>query len=234
MVSRVRLWGQIDAYPICFPLHTNRLSAVVTRFAVPVSAARPLVPGRFFEFVEVHGNAQLVVTGLEFDWGTWRDGRQVSLGFVVRPAWDPAAPPGTYLWRSLVNRRFDREAGHRVFGIASAVADVTVSCVIGAVNVGVEEHGEPALHLRLPRTAPRVAGAPIASQLYTCIDDVPHRTPFEIGAPRRVVSDTSAVEVSVGSGPLADVLRSLGLPRAPDRCVWDDRLAATFEAAIPA
>jgi hypothetical protein len=227
------MWGQIDAYPICFPLRADRLSAVVTRYTVPASAARPFVPGRFFDLVECDGAAQLVITGLEFEGGDAGPGCQVYVAFRVRPVWDPAAPPGTYPWRSLVGRQFDRETGYRVFGVDSALADVSVSCDPGDVGFEVADGGERALWVRLPEGTLGPAGAPASTPLYTCINGVPHRTPFEMTGMRGVVSDTSAVEVGLGSGPIADALRLLGLPRAPDVCLWDHRRTATFDATVP-
>jgi hypothetical protein len=237
-VSRVRLWGQIDAFPVCFPLRTDRLKAVVVQFAVPAPAARPLLPGRCFELVEAAGKAHLVVTGLEFEGNTRQIGRRISLAFIVRPACDPAAPPGAFQWRSLVNQRFDREMGYRVFGIASTVVDLSVSFGAGPVTLEVQgevtgDRGEPALRVRLPETPLGAAGVPMSAPIYTCRDGVAQRIQCEMSALRGVVSDTSAVDVSVGSGPLADALRLLGLPRAPERCLWGERLSATFDATSP-
>jgi hypothetical protein len=234
------MWGQIDAYPICFPLRADRLSAVVTRYTVPASAARPFVPGRFFDLVECDGAAQLVITGLEFEGGDAGPGCQVYVAFRVRPVWDPAAPPGTYPWRSLVGRQFDREAGHRVFGVDPVLADVSVSCGAGAPDgaIGFEVahdggSGEPALWVRLPPGTQGPAGPPVTTPLYTCINGLPHCTPFEMTAMRGVVADTSAVEVGLGSGAIADALRRLGLPRAPDVCLWDESLTMTCDATVP-
>lgn len=230
------MWGQIDAYPIYFPFRTDRLKAVVTRFAVPISAARPLVPGHSFDLVEHDGAAQLVISGLEYGGGASAPGCQVYLAFRVRPTCDPAAPTGTYPWRSLVGRQFDRETGYRVFGVDPVVAGISVSCVPGDVGFEVADHrepGEPVLRVRLPEAPLGPAGPPASTPIYTCINGVPHRTPFEMTGMRGVVSDTAAVEVDLGSGPIADGLRGLGLPRAPDVCLWDHRLAATFDATVP-
>lgn len=233
------MWGQIDAYPICFPFRVDRLKAVVTRFAVPISAARPLVPGRSFDLVEHDGAAQLVISGLEYGGGDSAPGCQVYVAFRVRPACDPASPAGTYPWRSLVGRQFDRETGYRVFGVDPVLADISVSCAPGDVGFDVADHGGPGepgesvLRARLPEAPLGPAGAPASTPLYTCINGVPHRTPFEMTGMRGVVTDTAAVEVDLGRGPIADALRRLGLPRAPDVCLWDHRLAATFDATVP-
>lgn len=41
--------------------------------------------------------------------------------------------------------------------------------------------------------------------------------------------DASDVEIMLGVGPIADELRSLGLPTAPDFCAYGENLGAVFQ-----
>ena len=45
--------------------------------------------------------------------------------------------------------------------------------------------------------------------------------------------DPADVAVELGSGPIADELRSLGLPKAPDFATWGTGLSGTFQPARP-
>ena len=45
--------------------------------------------------------------------------------------------------------------------------------------------------------------------------------------------DPAEVRIELGSSPVADELRSLGLPRAPDLAVWGEGLRAVFGRPRP-
>jgi hypothetical protein len=57
---------------------------------------------------------------------------------------------------------------------------------------------------------------------------VPYATPLAIEMPSGMV-DPDDVELTLGTGPIAEELRSLGLPKAPDFCTWGEDGCATFQ-----
>ena len=81
---------------------------------------------------------------------------------------------------------------------------------------------------------PRGAGTPAESNSvhgYTYIDGVAHRSPTTIDGDGTLVSPGSeGVELTLGSHPLADELRSLGLPAPALMSTWTEHMRGSFEA----
>jgi len=67
---------------------------------------------------------------------------------------------------------------------------------------------------------------------YTYIDGVLHRTPFVSGA-TGVGIHLGGAELVLGDHPLADELRSLGLPKGALMSVWMEHSHGRFEAPAP-
>ena len=65
---------------------------------------------------------------------------------------------------------------------------------------------------------------------YTRIQGIPHRTEFSSGAEGFGVR-LGGAQVSIGSGPIADELRSLGLPKRALMTSWMERMHGRFEPA---
>jgi hypothetical protein len=67
---------------------------------------------------------------------------------------------------------------------------------------------------------------------YTRIDNVTHATRFVSGA-EGVGFHLGGAQLELGSHPLADELRSLGLPRRPLLGVWMEHMHGRFDAPVP-
>jgi hypothetical protein len=65
---------------------------------------------------------------------------------------------------------------------------------------------------------------------YTRIQGIPHRTEFISGAEGFGVR-LGGAEILLGSGPIADELRSLGLPRRALMTTWMERMHGRFDLA---
>ena len=79
------------------------------------------------------------------------------------------------------------------------------------------------------------AGPPatITTVSYSYLDGRPYATTLEMELGPGVVDDPAEVSIEIGDGPVADELRSLGLPRTPDLVTWGEGLSATFHLGRP-
>jgi hypothetical protein len=95
-----------------------------------------------------------------------------------------------------------------------------------------ESGGRTAFTLTLPRAEPAGAATRIDTESYSYLEGVPMATPLGMDLATGFV-DPADVHLELGTGPIADELRSLGLPRLPDMCAWGEGLTATFQLGHP-
>ncbi len=214
-MSATTEWGQIQGRPITFPMHVRAFHAVTMGFSVDASAASRLLPGEAFEVVEVgDGVAQLIVSICDYRDNPWGDYNEVNLGFLVRPAGAAPEVIGSFVYRMPVDQAFTCEAGNVVMGFPKTVERIDITYPEGEVHAELWSAGVLALAVTVPRVEqPEGSGERMESVSYSYLDGVPYGTPLEIEVGRGVV-DPGDVRVELGSGPIADELRSLGLPRA--------------------
>lgn len=232
-MTEATVWGMIDAQPIVFPAPVQELNAAFVEFSVPSETARRLVPGDAFELDESEpGTAHVVLTAHEYRRGAWGPANALELAVRARPAGKPADTTGVYLCDAPVSHQFVREAAKRTLGTPKKLEHVAVDTTEADVTFRVSTDGEPALTLRLPRVPSDHGPLSVSLLGYSYLDDEPYVTPFEMDVPTGVV-DPEALEVELGTGWFADLLRALGLPRTPDRCTWGEGLTALFHLATP-
>ena len=228
MTERVS-WGTIQGRPITFPMEVERFHAATMGFSVPADAAATLLPGDAFVVAEVEpGQAQLIVSLCDYRENPWGDYNEVNLGFLARPADAGPEVIGSFIYRMPVDQQFTCEAGNEVMGFPKIVTRIDAEYTDDQVTFRLWDDRAEALSINLPRVAPD--GSPVRTEAasYSYLDGVPYATPLAIDMPTGVV-DSDDVELVLGAGPIADELRSLGLPRAPGFCTWGEDLTATFQ-----
>jgi hypothetical protein len=227
------IWGEIDGRQITFPMVVRDFDAATLGFTVPADAAAALLPGDAFEVVEVgDGLAQLVVALCDYRDNPWGDYLEMNLGFLARPAGAPAEVVGSFVYRMPVDQPFTCEAGNRVMGFPKTVEALSIQREGGRVRFAWEREGR--VEVAFSFVEPDQSGvAPVVETgSYSYLDGVAHETPLAMAMGTGVI-DTATVEVELGSGEVADELRTLGLPTTPDFGSWGTGLAATFELGHP-
>ena len=225
-------WGEIDGVPIILPVVVEEMSSATLTYTVPVEPAQALLPGHAFEVSEiVPGGAMLVIALVDYLRNPWGDYAEINLGLLAHPAGHPERT-GVFVWRMPVNQAFTCAAGNRVMGLPKTVEDITVEYTEHHVSFALAMSGEPVLEVRLPRIAP--AGAPTAESTVTWsyLDGVPTAVPLTIDLPTGLL-DGADVDVQLGVGPVAQELRSLGLPRSPELAMWGEGLRGVFGRPEP-
>jgi hypothetical protein len=220
-------WGEIDGVSIDFPLVVDEMNSATLTFTVPLQPARALLPGDAFEVLEVApGSAMLILALCDYIENPWGDYNEVNFGLLVHPVGQPERV-GAFQWRMPVDQEFTKRAGNAVLGLPKTVESLDVDYGDDTVTFRLAMGGEPTLTVTLPLVAPD--GGPTRSETitYSYIDGVASEVPLTIDLPTGLV-DPAAVTIEVGTGVVADELRSLGLPAAPDMAMWGQGLGGTF------
>lgn len=227
------VWGEIQGREITFPMEVTEMNSATLLFTVPHDAASKLLPGDAFEVIETApGAAQMVVALVDYVQNPWGDYDEVNLGFLARPAGAPADVVGSFIYRMPVNQAFTCEAGNKVMGFPKTVERLQVRYEPERVSFHLWMTGEPTLAVTMPRAEATGPSERVDAVSYSYLDGVPFATNLQMGMGTGFV-DPADVSIEIGVGPVADELRSLGLPTAPDMATWGEALSATFFQGEP-
>jgi len=222
-------WGTIQGRPITFPMEVERYHAATMGFSVPADAATALLPGEAFVVTEIApGTAQLIVSLCDYRENPWGDYNEVNLGFLARPADAGPEVIGSFIYRMPVDQEFTCQAGNEVMGFPKVVTRIDAEYTEDRVTFRLWDDGVEALTVGLPRADADGTATRIEASSYSYLDGLPYATPLTIDMPSGLV-DPADVELTLGTGPIAEELRSLGLPKAPDFCTWGEDGRATFQ-----
>jgi hypothetical protein len=226
-------WGEIDGRTITFPMEVTDFDAATLVFSVPADAAAALLPGDAFEVVAADGVAQLVVALCDYHENPWGDYLEINLGFLARPVGAGDEVVGSFVYRMPVDQAFTCRAGNEVMGFPKTVEDLAVDRADGRVAFSWRIDGELVLSVSFPEVAPASDDvARVETGSYSYLHGVAHETPLAMDMGSGLL-DPADVEVVLGTGPAADELRTLGLPKAPDFGTWGTGLTATFQLGHP-
>lgn len=226
-------WGELQGRTITFPMEVGRFDAATFVFSVPADAASALVPGDAFEVVEVaEGVAQLVLALCDYHENPWGDYLEINLGFLARPVGAPADVVGSFVYRMPVDQDFTCQAGNEVMGFPKTVEDLSVEHEDGRATFAMASGGRSVVSVSFPTGPPDGAPSRVETGSYSYLHGVPHETPLAMDLGTAII-DPSQVVIELGAGPVADELRSLGLPLAPDFGTWGTDLTATFQLGHP-
>ena len=226
-------WGEIQGQAITFPMEVEELRAATVLWSVPAAAAAALLPGNAFEVVEVApGTAQLVMAAVDYVRNPWGDYDELNLGFLARPTGAPVDVIGSFVYLMPVNQAFTCEAGNRVMGFPKTVEELAATYTTTTVSFRLAMAGQHVLTLSLPRAQPTGPPERVEATSYSYLDSVPYGTDLSMDMGTGFV-DPSEVVLELGDSPVADELRCLGLPGAPDVAIWGEGLSATFLLGRP-
>mgnify|MGYP003440786434 CR=1 FL=1 len=220
-------WGQIDGVSIDFPMVVDDMRQLTLTFTVPIEPARALLPGEAFEVLEIApGQAMFLVALVDYVTNPWGDYNEVNLGLLAHPTGQPERA-GAFVYRMPVDQEFTMKAGNQVLGLPKTVEDLTYSYEGDTVVVRLASGGDEALTVRFPRTLTDDAPTATETVTFSYLDGAATELPLTIEMGAGVI-DPADIEITLGTGEIADELRSLGLPCAPDMAVYGEELAGTF------
>ena len=216
---------------VTMPVEVREASAGTAVFEVDAAAAGALLPAEFRATQVSSGRAHLAIAVVDYrdnDLGSYHE---VGLMFFVRPA--AGGADGTFIVRLPVDKPFTCEAGQRIWGFPKTIEQIDLEYADSSVDVALRMDGELVLRLRLPRD-PAADGEmpPTPMTAYTMLDGAPHATTFTQGGTGFSMG-FDAVELELGTHPVAKELASLQLSPTPAFTTWTENMRATFEAPRP-
>jgi hypothetical protein len=223
-----------------FPVVVRHASAGSATYLVRSGPARSLLPTPDLEVAEVlPGRALLSVAIIDYKDNDLGDYNEVSIALFVRPRREPAGIPylgtmldmarsrlGTYIVHLPVDQAFTCEAGSVIWGFPKTVQQIDFTTGPDRATCRLDYDGEHALTLSLPRGGSRSLPESTLTG-YTLIEGVLHSNEFQSAAEGFGVR-LGGAELTLGTGLIADQLRSLGLPKRAFMTTWMEKMHATF------
>jgi hypothetical protein len=232
---------EIQGRSVGFPVEVRSASAAIAGFVVPSRAADRLV-GDAFEVVDFLPGRTLFMLGcIDYQDNDLGDYDEVAMNFFVKERGASGGLPwlgawlgmarGTlpsYSWKMPVNQSFTRDAGAMIWGFPKTIERIEFDEPRPGRFRGVlEMDGERVFEIEMPRGGEQARPAS-ESIAFSSIEGVPHVTRFTQAASQMGARGGKDVEISLGSHPIADDLRSLGLPKKPLMSTWVGRMTMSF------
>jgi len=233
----------IQGKEVGFPVVVRDASSGAATYLVSSKAARALLPGPEFEIVELlPGRALCVVAIIDYKDNDLGDYNEVSIALFVRPRGERPAIPylgnwidltkgnlGVHILHLPVNQAFTCEAGRAIWGYPKTVQEIDFDYTPDRATCKLVIEGKHVLTLSVPRGGDK-SMPDSEMKTWSYIDGAPYVTRAKQGVEGFGMRFGGA-ELTLGSGAIADELRSLGLPKKPLMCTWMEKFHATFGPA---
>lgn len=232
----------IQGREVRLPVEVRDASSGAATYLVDAGAARRLVP-EAFEVAEVWpGRALFSLAVIDYrdnDLGAYHE---VSIAFFVRRRGERRGPLATigdflrgrlptYIRHLPVDGSFTRDAGETIWGFPKTVQRIDWQRRPERLTCTLTMDGQHALTLSLPAGGARaLPERPLVT--YSLIAGAPHATPFTSAA-EGAGFHLGGADLTLGDHPIADELRTLGLPKKALMTMWMERMRGRFEAAAP-
>ena len=217
---------------VTLPVEVRDARQAAATFRVPAPLAERLLPPGL-KPQRLPGNSAIatiaVVDYLDNDLGRYGE---VGLAILVEDNHEPRAKTSTCIHRLPVDGAFTCDAGRGIWGFPKWVADLDVRFDAHGCSAVLHEGEHIVLRVELKRGRIPMPNKPMEMAAWTNLDGTLRRTPWTNhgGAPMQV--RPGGARISIGYGhPLADELRSLGLPKRALAVMFNDHMRATFGGA---
>lgn len=227
----------VEGTTVTMPVHVRSARQAAATFLVDHSAAQRVIGHTGLRAArQPRGKAiasLALVDYLDNDLGTYFE---LALAFVVDdPAGTPPAPKGsvsTLIHRLPVSEAFTCAAGRGIWGFPKWIADLRVSFDARGATCVLRDGDIDVVRVTMRRGRVPLPRKPMQMTAYSCDEDgVVRRTPWETDGDGHQHVRFGGATIDVGYGhPLADELRTLGLPKRALMTLFDDNMRATFEA----
>jgi len=234
----------IQGREVQLPVVVRDAASGAATYAVSATAARRLIPGDMLEPVEIWpGKALCSLAVIQYRDNDLGDYNEVSIAFFVRQRSAPKGIPylgsladflrgrvATYIRHLPVNQSFTCEAGRTIWGFPKTVERIDFSIGGDRATCGLHMDGAHVLTLAVPRGGSRRLPDSLMTT-YSFIDGVLHTTAFRSGG-EGVGFHLGGAQLSLGNHPIADELRSLGLPKRALMTMWMEHMHGSFDPAV--
>jgi hypothetical protein len=214
---------------VTIPVEIRRARSWFASFAVPAGRVAELVGPAGLEPARLPGGrAMLSLAFVRYEDGDLDAYREVAVAFLVADPSD-AKKKGAYIHRLPVDQEFTCAAGREIWGFPKFVTPIEINEELRADRAVLTVDGRMALTITQRRGIPTPMRS-TAVDAFSFRDGVLRRTRWELrGSGSRV--RPGGVRVELGSGEIADELRTLGLPKRALMSGCLREVAMTFQAA---
>jgi len=229
---------------VTMPVVVRDAASMAATYLVSAAAARKLLPGPELDVVEVFpGQALFSIAVIDYVDNDLGDYHEVSLAFFVRERGQGPLVPylgdvveffrnrlATWIWQLPVDQSFTRDAGAGIWGFPKTIQQIDFTDTESSRRCRLVMDGHHVLTYTAGRGG-RFSLPDTPMKTYTYIDGRLHTTTFTSGA-SEVGFALGGATLELGDHPIADQLRSLGLPRSALMTVWMGHQHGTFEAPV--
>ena len=233
----------IQGRTVELPCHVRDACSASATWLVSARAAQALLRGPELEIAEVlPGRGLLSIACIEYRDNDLGDYNEVSIAFFVRRPGEKTGVPylgaaarmmrgqlPTHIVHLPVNQAFTCEAGRVIWGFPKTVDEIDFDTAGDRARCVWNKDGQNVLKISLPSGGSRDFPEQMLST-YSYIDDALHVTRFTSSAENLGVR-MGGVQLALGAHPIADELRSLGLPKPALMSMWMGKMRGRFEAA---
>lgn len=233
----------IQGQRVELPVVVRDASSGAATFAVSATAAQRLLPSDDLELLEPWpGRALCSIAMIEYRDNDLGKYNEVSIAFFVRPKGTRRGLPyvgtildfmrgkaATYIHHLPVDGSFTCEAGRTIWGFPKTVEEIEFRRNGGRAICRLVMEGQHVLTLKLALGGTRKL--PESTMVtYSYVDGIVHATNFS-SAGEGVGFHLGGAELELGSHPISEELRSLGLPKRALMTMWMEKMRGRFEAA---
>jgi hypothetical protein len=233
----------IQGRTVTMPCIVRDACSATATWLVSARAAQALLPGPELEIAEVlPGRGLLSIACIDYRDNDLGDYNEVSIAFFVRMRGDRKGVPymnaaidmmrgllPTHIVHLPVNQSFTCEAGQTIWGFPKTVDEIDFDTSGERARCIWNKDGQNVLKISFPMGGSR-AFPEQELCTYSYIEGALHKTPFVSSAENLGVR-MGGVKMELGAHPIADELRSLGLPKPALISMWMGKMKGRFEAA---
>lgn len=236
---------QIQGRSVELPCIVRDAQSATATWLVPTRAAQALLPGPELQVAEMlPGRGLLSIACIDYRDNDLGDYNEVSIALFVRRRGERPSVPflgtavdmmrgtlPTHILHLPVNQEFTCEAGQKIWGFPKTVDQVDFSATGDRARCQWIKDGQKVLELSLPKGGTKTFPEQ-ALTTFSYIDGVLHETPF-VSAADGLGVRLGGADLILGTHPIADALRTLGLPKRALMSMWMEHMQGSFEAARP-
>lgn len=222
----------VDGQRVTMPVEVRAARQAAATFAVRHAAAQQVIEHTGLRATR-RGNFAIaslaIVDYTDNDLGSYKE---LALAVIVD---DPTGPSpkgtvSTLIHRLPVTEEFTCSAGQGIWGFPKWIADMDVGFDRGGASCVLRQDGSEVVRITMRRGPVPLPRRPLPMVAFSCDPDgIVRRTPWTTGGTGRQTVRPGGATVEIGYGhPLADELRTLGLPKRALMTVFDDHMSATF------
>lgn len=217
---------EIQGQMVSLPVHVRNADSWAAQFVVKADAAQRIVAPTGLDVAQVAGRTIVNIAFVRYLDSDLDAYNELAVAFLVRQ--HDAHSLAVYIHQLPVTQAFTLEAGQRIWGYPKFLADIEIVEERGHMVCTLAHEGAYVLMLDVHEGGPmRLPMRDLPT--YSLRDDVLRRTPWEQQATVR--GRLGGATLELGSHPIAEELRSLGLPKRALMTSTMRGMKATFGAA---